>query len=214
MSRSSSLDLSKSYTFRSYFDLGISPRDLAIAFDFSLLRSPLVLPQYTSDIPRLPSLRQQIDEVLPHVDLANEATRREVLIAPIIAEVVRIAHAELSIEYSIQVSAQLQGTLDYLLQTDLNLLVIEAKQADLTRGFSQLAAELIALDRWVDSNSPTLVGAVTTGDIWQFGLLRRSEKQIVQGLNRYRVPEDLESVLRSLLGCLTQDSAFGLNVVA
>jgi hypothetical protein len=91
------------------------------------------------------------------------------------------------------------------LQTDLNLLVIEAKQADLTRGFSQLAAELMALDQWVDSDSPELVGAVTTGDIWQFGLLKRSQKQIVQGLNRYRVPEDLESVLRVLLGCLTQN---------
>jgi hypothetical protein len=52
-------------------------------------------------------LRQQIDEVLPHVDLANEATRREVLIAPIIAEVVRVTQAELSIEYAIQVNAQL-----------------------------------------------------------------------------------------------------------
>jgi hypothetical protein len=207
MSRASFLDFSKSYTFRSYFDLGISPRDLAIAFDFSLVRSPLAFPPYLGDIPRLPSLRQQIDEVLPHVDLANEATRREVLIAPIIAEVVRVAHAELSIEYSIQVNAQLQGTLDYLLQTDLNLLVIEAKQADLTRGFSQLAAELIALDQWVDSNAPELIGAVTTGDIWQFGLLRRSQRQIVQGLNRYRVPEDLESVLRILLGCLAQNTA-------
>jgi hypothetical protein len=93
------------------------------------------------------------------------------------------------------------------LQTDLNLLVIEAKQSDLTRGFSQLAAELIALDQWVDSNAPELIGAVTTGNIWQFGLLRRSQRQIVQGLNRYRVPEDLESVLRILLGCLAQNTA-------
>jgi hypothetical protein len=206
MSHSPLLDPHKSYTFRSFFDLGISPKDLVSAFNFSLIRSPLELPQYEGEIPRLVGLRQQIDEVLPHVDLANEATRREVLISPIITEVVRLTQAELSIEYSIKVNTQLQGTLDYLLQTEFNLLVIEAKQADLTRGFSQLAAELIALDQWIESDSPELVGAVTTGDIWQFGRLNRSQKQITQGLNRYRVPEDLESVLRILLGNLIKST--------
>jgi hypothetical protein len=201
---STQLDLQKSYTFRSYFDLGISLRDLATAFHFQLIRSPLALPQYTGEIQRLTGLRQQLDEMLPHVDLANEATRREVLIAPIIAEVVRLTQAELRIEYAIQVNAQLQGTLDYLLQTDHNLLVIEAKQADLARGFSQLAAELMALDQWVESDALELVGAVTTGDIWVFGRLNREQRQITQGLNRYRVPEDLESVLRILLGNLME----------
>jgi hypothetical protein len=199
-----SLDPQKSYTFQSYFDLGVSPRDLAAAFNFSLVRSPLNLPQYGGEIQRLVGLRQQIDEMLPHVDLANEATRREVLIAPIIAEVVRLTQAELRIEYAIQVNAQLQGTLDYLLQTDRNLLVIEAKQADLARGFSQLAAELMALDQWLESDALELVGAVTTGDIWVFGRLHREQRQITQGLNRYRVPEDLESVLRILLGNLIE----------
>lgn len=81
-------------------------------------------------------------------------------------------------------------------------MIIEAKQADLSRGFGQLAVELIALDRWTDSTQSELVGAVTTGNIWQFGILQRSQKHIIQVLNLYRVTEDIESVMRILLATL------------
>jgi hypothetical protein len=37
------------------------------------------------------------------------------------------------------VSDRLKGTLDYLLQSRHDLLVIEAKKDDLTKGFTQLA---------------------------------------------------------------------------
>ena len=45
------------------------------------------------------------------------------------------------------VSDKLQGALDYYLKGTQNLLVIEAKNEDLERGFKQLGVELIALDR-------------------------------------------------------------------
>ena len=41
---------------------------------------------------------------------------------------------------------QLKGSLDYYLYSVGKLLVIEAKNADLAKGFTQLAVELIALD--------------------------------------------------------------------
>lgn len=96
----------------------------------------------------------------------------------------------------------LQGSLDYYLRTQTHLLVIEAKQADLTRGFTQLAMEMIALDQWTDSHQLEILGAVTTGNIWQFGLLHRNSKQIDQRLNLYRVTEDIEAVIRILLAVL------------
>jgi hypothetical protein len=82
------------------------------------------------------------------------------------------------------------------------LLVIEAKNADLAKGFTQLAVELIALDYWTESDRPILPGAVSTGDIWQFGILHREQKQIQQGLTLYRVPDDLESLMRILVKIL------------
>jgi len=60
----------------------------------------------------------------------------------------------------------------------------------------------MALDQWVDSPQPTIAGAVTTGDIWQFGLLHRQQRHIVQGLKLYRVPDDLEAVIRILVKIL------------
>ncbi|MBW4546132.1 MAG: hypothetical protein KME25_17035 [Symplocastrum torsivum CPER-KK1] len=45
-------------------------------------------------------------------------------------------------------------SLDYYLPSEHELLVIEAKNADLQRGFTQLGVELIAIDQW----SPSLGG--------------------------------------------------------
>jgi hypothetical protein len=81
-------------------------------------------------------------------------------------------------------------------------LVVEAKQADLTRGFTQLTVELIALDEWIDNDEPVLYGAVTTGDIWQFRSFAREIRTISQDLILYRVPTDLEQLFNILVGVL------------
>lgn len=135
--------------------------------------------------------------------LTTEAARREFLIAPIVRDLARFAQVKVRIEYPLQVSDQLQGTLDYYLHAQQQLLVIEAKNADLERGFTQLATEMIALDQWSDSTSATLCGAVLIGNVWQFGLLHRATKHITQDLNLYRVPADLDDLLRILIAVLT-----------
>ena len=43
------------------------------------------------------------------------------------------------IEYPLSINNQLKGNLDYLLHLNNNFLVIEAKNDDFTRGFTQLA---------------------------------------------------------------------------
>ena len=204
MSRKPLLDPNRSYTFSNYFDLNADPFDLVAEFGYFLTRSPLQLLQFSEPLEQVNFLKERIDNILPYVDLTNESARREIFIAPIVSELVRITHARLSIEYPLVVTPQLQGSLDYYLRTQTHLLVIEAKQADLTRGFTQLAMEMIALDQWTDLTAPSLLGAVTTGNIWQFGVLHRNSKQIEQGLNLYRVTEDIEAVVRILLAALIQ----------
>ncbi|MBC6420523.1 MAG: hypothetical protein GDA43_02440 [Hormoscilla sp. SP5CHS1] len=56
--------------------------------------------------------------------------------------------AQLRIKYPLKVNDRLKGDLDYYLYTRSIILVVEAKNADLSRGFTQLAVELIALDIW------------------------------------------------------------------
>lgn len=193
----------QSYTFSKIFDLKIEADELADYFGYTFQRKRLNLPQYTGTIDRLEELRSRIEAVMPYVSLTNETSRREVLISQVVLEVVQKTKDQLRIEYPIKVTEQLQGYFDYLLQSQTEILVIEAKREDLDYGFSQLVAEMIALDQWDRSpDQPKLIGVVTTGKIWQFGLLDRSAKRIEQGLDLYRVPDDLESVLRILIHAL------------
>ncbi len=166
--------------------------------------------QYQSELDRLQERQSRLEEILPYLDLTNEQSRREMLIAPVMADLIHYTRAQLRIEYFIKVSNQLQGALDYLLRTTTNLLVVEAKQEDLTNGFTQMAVELIALDQWEKCLSveqqPQLFGAVSTGTIWQFGILHRQDKLITQQLTLYRVPTDLEPLTRILIAALSSSN--------
>ncbi len=202
------LDSNQSYTFSRYFELGFEASELAQEFGYGLTRKNLSLPQFPDELDRLQELRERIEEVLPFVPLTNELARREILISRVVTELIHYTKAELRIEYSLKVSNWLQGNLDYLLRLNSanQLLVIEAKYEDFTRGFTQLVAELIALDQWEGattvSQQPLIIGVVSTGTIWQFGRLNRTTKHFEQGVNSYRVPEDLEQVMRILVAAL------------
>jgi hypothetical protein len=197
------LDAEQSYTFSKIFDLRISADDLATEFGYTLTRKRLQLPSYAGILENLDALQSRIERVLPYVDLANEMSRREVLISQVVLELVYYTKSQLKIEYPIKVTNHLQGYLDYLLRSEAELIVIEAKHQDLDYGFTQLAAEMIALDQWDRTlDQPTLLGAVTTGKIWEFGLLHRATKHLEQGLDSYRVPDDLEALMRILVQAL------------
>jgi hypothetical protein len=203
MPKISILQPGQSYTFRSYFEMPYEPEDILAEFGYSLQRSALNLQKSTAELDRLASLKSRIEESLPYISLTSEAARRELLIAPIMLDLVHYTRAQLRIEYPLSVTHQLKGSLDYYLHSTSKLLVVEAKNADLSRGFTQLAVELIALEQWSDSEDPTLIGAISSGDIWQFGLLERETRQITQDVNLYRVPADLEVLFRILVAILS-----------
>ena len=186
MPKPSILEAGKSYTFRNYFEMSYEPDEILAEFGVTLQRTNLSLPKPDSsrdwDGSTIDQLKQDIQRRLPYVSLTSEAARREVLIAPIVLTLIDYTQAQLRIEYTLNVSEQLKGNLDYYLHTDHTLLVIEAKHADLARGFTQLAVELIALDRWSDSQEPVFYGAVSTGDVWQFGCLHRQTQWVEQDL--------------------------------
>lgn len=195
----------QSYTFADYFKLRFAPADILADLGCSLSRSRLNLTQYPHSLDFLADLRQRIEDTLPHISLTSEMARREMLISPIVIEIIRMTGADLNIEYPIEVSSQLKGELDYYLFKEGSLLIIEAKQADLTRGFTQLAVELIALHCWLaqeENQAPILTGAVTTGDIWQFGQYNPKIQEISQDLTLLRVPDDLEILMRILINLL------------
>lgn len=199
------LNPNESYTFSQIFSLNAEVDDIVADFGYSLARKRLNLPLYKGELGRLQELSDRINEILPFVSLTTEMARREILISRVVTELVHYTQAQLRIEYPLKISEQLQGSLDYLLRTDTQMIVIEAKKEDLTNGFKQLAAEMIALDQWMDSPQKQLIGAVTTGILWQFSQLDRDTKHIDQGLENYRVPEDVDTLMRILVRSLLKE---------
>jgi len=151
---------------------------------------------------RLTDLKNRIEESLPYISLTSQTARREFLIAPVIMELIHYTHAKVRVEYGLNINNQLKGVIDYYIKADNQLLVIEAKNGDLERGVVQLAVELIAFDNWSPIDNPILYGAVSIGNIWQFVILHRESKEITQDLNLYRVPNDLETLMKILVALM------------
>jgi len=117
-------------------------------------------------------------------------------------EVIGYCQCQLRIEYPLTVNKWLKGYLDYLIISTNSLLVIEAKNDDITRGFTQLAVELIALSQFEEKS--ILYGAVTIGDVWRFGKIDLNTQQIIQDINLFKIPDDLENLVQVLVGILEE----------
>ena len=197
------LTIGQSYSFSKYFDLAFAPEDILADLGCTLVRDRLELPRYQGTIACLDFLAPYLERNLTHVNPISEAARREVMVAPTLLEVCSEVNGQLNIEYPIVVNDWLQGNLDYYVAATESLLVVEAKQSDLGKGFTQLAVELIAIDQWTDLEVPYLYGAVTTGEIWKFGKFHRSERKIIEDRNLYRIPNELEELLQILVAILS-----------
>ncbi|WP_373530672.1 hypothetical protein [Nostoc sp.] len=200
MSRRRILQEDQSYTFRSYFEMPYEADEILAELGYSLLRKPLDLPRSDRHLERLEELRQRIDASLLLVSLSSETARRETLVAPALLEVARYCQCQVRIEYPLLVNNWLKGNLDYFLKCNPGLLVVEAKNNDLTRGFTQLAVELIAISEVEEGD--IFYGSVTMGDAWRFGRLEKSKQQIFQDISLYRIPDDLADLMKILVGIL------------
>ena len=195
------IKLEDSYTFSDYFKLTYETEDILKYFGYDYHVESLLLPSYDAELDRLNDLKERLAEMVPYISLSNELARRELMIAPVLIDIIHYTQAKLRISYTLKATEQLKGELDYYLESTGSLLVIEAKNADLQKGFTQLAVEQIAMDQLIESDT-TLYGAVSTGNIWQFGVLKRESKEIIQDFNLFRSPADLEALLRILVAVL------------
>ncbi len=191
----------KSYTFADYFELAYPTEDVVAEFGYQYELTKLDLPRGELDHP-LDELQAMFYKRLPHVSLTSETAKREVLIAPILLELLDYLDLKIDIEYPVYVSERLKGNIDYLVRSQQEFVVVEAKKADMERGFTQLAVELIAMDQRVEEKHELLYGAITVGDLWRFGALHRQQKLISKDIDSFRVPLDLEDLFKVLLGIL------------
>ncbi|MEB3343123.1 hypothetical protein [Okeania sp.] len=199
------IKLPDSCNFSDYFKFNYYLEDIVNYFGYQLIIEELVLPKSEKQFDGLENLKQRFRKSLPFITLDSEMARREFLIAPVLIELVDYCQAKLKVSYALEIEPQLKGSLDYFLEAGNNLLVIEAKKENLERGFKQLAVELIALDKGIESEQNLLYGAVSIGKIWQFAVLKRQEKELKQDLNLYQVPNDLEDLMKILVAILTNE---------
>ncbi|MBW4632540.1 MAG: hypothetical protein KME30_11765 [Iphinoe sp. HA4291-MV1] len=199
------LEPSQNYTFSKYFELSYPTSYILSDLGCKHEKYYLQLPKYEGNIDFLDNLYNLLRNSLLYTSLVNEMARREVLISPILLQIVQATKTPIEIEFPIEVNQYLKGSFDYYLHKETSLIVIEAKNTDIVRGFTQLSVELIALDYWLGSrNSSSLFyGAVTTGEDWKFGIYSRQERKILEDINIYHAPDGLEDLVRVLVGVLT-----------
>jgi hypothetical protein len=122
----------------------------------------------------------------------TEKARSEMIIAPILMEVVRASHRQLNLfsgpTFSVDRSLGLDGSCNYLLTRSPEqyfvdrpvMAVIEAKREDVVTGLGQCLAALVGVQRFNGDavTLPYVLGAVTTGSVWRFVMLTGTHASI------------------------------------
>jgi hypothetical protein len=210
------ITLPDSLSFSDYFKLNFYPEEILNYFDYSFEMKLLDFTRTAGDLPDLESLEKRLVNSLPYITFDNEMARREFLIAPVLMNLIDYTKSSLKVAYTLTVNNQLRGELDYFLESNIKsnnrvnqqFLVIEAKDENLERGFKQLAVEMVALTHILSEGQRYIYGAVSIGKIWQFGMLDRQAKNVIQDLHLYRVPDDLRALMGILVGILTGENLY------
>ena len=142
------------------------------------------------------------------IAIHSEKARSELIIAPVLLEIWRQAHAQISLfsgtEFTVDVERGLTGYCDYILsrsreQLTVNapvIMIVEAKNENIKGGIGQCVAEMIAAQIFNEREGhaiETMYGAVTTGEIWKFLKLVGAVASI--DLSDYYIVRDVEKIL-------------------
>ena len=201
------IDKNKSYTFSDYFNLNLSAEDVVAEFGYKFSFANLDLPKASLDNVPLASLKAEYARKMQFVGLQNEIGRREFFIAPLFFRLLDYVDTRIDFEYNLDFDSLLKGKIDYFLRGNTTFTVVEAKFADMENGFTQLAVQMIAVDKYYEDDASKFVyGAVTVGDIWRFGVLDRTNKMISRDFGAYTIPANLEELFAILLGILRNEN--------
>jgi hypothetical protein len=147
----------------------------------------------------------------------TEKARSEMLITPVLLDLWRQAQAQISLfsgtEFTVDEARGLTGYCDYILsrtkeQLTINapvVMIVEAKNENITGGLGQCVAEMIAAQLFNEREGnaiDTMYGAVTTGEIWKFLKLVGAVASI--DLSDYYLVRDVPKILGILwqgIGC-------------
>ena len=129
-------------------------------------------------------LKSNLAENIPlAVAISTEKARSELIIAPVLVELRRMLHRQISlfsgVDFNVNEKEGLSGNCDFIISRSKEqlvvtapiIMVVEAKNEDLKRGYGQCIAEMIAARQFNQKNGIPLDymhGIVTIGSIWHF----------------------------------------------
>jgi hypothetical protein len=141
-----------------------------------------------------PEFQAQLNVMLPlALATSTEKARSEFIIAPILVELWLLNDRNIGIlsgvEFTIDEAQGLAGVCDYIITRSPEqlfvkapiLMVVEAKNEDLKRGYAQCLAEMIAAQTFntrEGTASECIYGVVTIGELWRFLELEGSTARI------------------------------------
>jgi hypothetical protein len=180
----------------------------------------VVTEKFFGDLPKLsPSewLTNLLGKSAPlAVTLGTEKARSELIIAPLLFEFRELLDRQVSFfsgaDFTVDLEAGLNGVCDFLLTkstSEVNIeapaiVIIEAKKGELSAGWGQCAAEMIAAQKFNLMNArelDTIYGAVTTGTMWQF--LQLTDRVLMIDVTEYPL-EPIDRIL-GILQWMTGD---------
>ena len=170
-------------------------------FQLTIVEGDRFLPEIS---PFNPSslLKDTLKETIPWaVAVGSEKARSEGIINPVLLEVKRQLHGQISVfsgeEFNVQSEVDLTGYVDFLISRSPEqlyikapaVILVEAKKEDLKPGLGQCLAEMVAAQRFNQQKQQpisTIYGTVTSGTVWRF--LQLEGQTVTIDLNDYPVP--------------------------
>lgn len=163
------------------------------------------------------TISQMLAEILAEnvplaLAIATEKARSELIIAPILVELRKLVHHQISlfsgVEFTIDEEKGLKGICDFIITRSPEMftinapviMLVEAKNENIKYGLSQCLAEMIAAQEFnqrEESDIGKVYGVVTTGNLWKFLILE--EKLAMIDLPEYHI-----SQVGKILGVLLQ----------
>jgi hypothetical protein len=175
------------------------------AFGLTTVEGVRFLPEIAPIAPSA-TLTDFLAESLPlAIATGSEKARSELIISPVLLEVRKILHHQISIfsgeEFTVEPEKGLNGICDFLIGRSPELLdieapvvvIVEAKKADLKTGLGQCLAEMVAAQKFnqIKGNPITAIyGSVTSGTQWRF--LKLEGTTVTVDLNDYSLPSVAE----------------------
>ena len=155
---------------------------------------------------------------LPAAATGSEKVRSEGIVYPVLIEVRRILQERVSVfsgeDFTVDETVGLNGIVDFLISNSPListieapvLFITEAKKADISAGYGQCVAEMVAAQRFNQSNVGShraIYGCVTNGTQWRF--LKLVEDQVTLDLTDYPLPP-VDTILGILVHLVDQEA--------